>query len=226
MPIQFCGRNWLRVPLALAIAVSALVPVRSANAAEFVMRDLEANASILPTAFDFTLTAPSATRNGSDHFDAGTGLELGGRYSIGRVGDSFGLILGLDASETTYSYDSQNFLFAYGVRGSLGAGWAINDAFTLTGEVGALYGKSKLSLPSTNAEPAFSADGHYTSYDVRLNGIYTITRRMLISVDAGYLSQSHRLTTNLGDSLTLDVKGVFVGIGMTWRFSNAPQRVE
>jgi hypothetical protein len=137
MPILSCARAGRHLPLALAISFSLFIPVRILSSAEFVMRDLQANASVLPTSFDFTLAAPSANRTGSDHFDAGTGLELGGRYSIGRVGDPFGIVLGIDACETTYSYDSQNFLFAYGVRGSLGGGWAISDAFALTAEVGA-----------------------------------------------------------------------------------------
>jgi hypothetical protein len=233
MPILSCGsgarphpRASSLIPASLAVVLMLSSCVGSAEGAEFVMRDMQADASVLPTAFDYTLTSPSANRTGSDHFDAGTGLELGGRYSIGRVGDPFGLVLGLDVSETTYSYDSQNFLFAYGVRGSIGAGWAFNDAFALTGEVGALVGRSRISLPSTSASPSLSASGSYHSYDIRVEGIYTITRRMLISCDLGYLSQTHDLTTGQGDSLTLVVKGIYVGIGMTWRFSNAPERVE
>ena len=208
------------------IACWLLIAPGAVPAAELVMRDLQADATVRPTAFDFTLDTPTFTRTGSDSFDAGTGLELGGRYSLSRVGDAFGLVIGLDAATEAYSYDSQDFMVTYGGRGSLGLGYALNDDWTLTGEIGLSYGRTKLSLPATSTAPSFDAHGSYRGGDVRLTCLYTILRRMLISGDVGYLSVTHDLTTNLNDKLTLKQRGLYVGIGMTWRFSNAPERVE
>jgi hypothetical protein len=198
----------------------------AARGTEFIMRDAEVSASVLPTAFDFTLDTPSFTRSGTDHFHAGTELDVGGRYSLSRGGDPFGVVIGIDATTQAFSYDSEDFLFAYGARGSLGAGYALNDDWTMTGEVGFTYGKTKLTLPGTSAAPAFSADGNYHSIDFRLVGYYTITSRILVSAQLGYAVTTHDLTTNAGDSLTLTQKGLYLGLGVTWRLSTAPVRLE
>lgn len=210
------------------VAVLGLIWVSqgAATATEFVMRDAEASAFVLPTAFDFTLDTPGYDRSGTDHFKAGTELELGGRYSLSRGGDPFGLVLGIDATTQAFSYDSEDFLFAYGLRGSLGGGYAFNDDWSVTGEVGFTYGKTKLTLPGSSAAPAFSADGNYHGIDFRLIGLYTITSRILVSAQLGYAVTTHDLTTNAGDSLTLTQKGLYVGLGVTWRLSTAPVRLE
>ena len=212
--------------LCAAACCLLLVPFAGLSAAELVMRDLHAGASALPNAFAFTITTPNFTRSGKDSFDAGTALELGGRYSFSRVGDPFGLVIGIDANTQAYSYDSQDFMVAYGVRGLVGAGYAFSDDWTLTAEFGVSYGKTNLSLPASGSAPAFSADGTYHGFDLRVVGMYTITKRMLVSLQLGYQAMSHDLTSNQGDAVTLDIKGPYVGVGMTWRFSNAPERVE
>lgn len=204
----------------------ALLMSLPAGAAEFVMRDFQALVTAQPTAFDFTLTTPTFTRTASDAFDSGTGLELGGRYSIGRVGDPFGLIIGLDATSAAYSYGSQDFMLNYGARGSLGLGYALNDDWAVSGECGMLYGKSRLSLPASNAAPAFTADGTYQGYDARLVCQYRATKQVCVSVQAGYVLTSYDMTTNANDTLTLDQQGPYIGLGLTWRFSSAPARVE
>jgi hypothetical protein len=198
----------------------------AAVAAEFVMRDAEVSALVLPTTFDFTLDTPSFSRSGTDHFHAGTELDAGGRYSLSRGGDPFGVVIGLDATTQAFSYDSEDFLFAYGVRGSLGGGYAINDDWSMTGEVGFTYGKTRLTLPGSSAAPAFSADGNYHSIDLRLVALYTITRRILASAQFGYAVTTHALTTDAGDSLTLKQRGLFIGLGVSWRLSTAPVRLE
>lgn len=190
------------------------------------MRDLQAVASSRPTTFDFDLTTPTLTRTGNDRFHAGTGLELGGRYSLTRTGDQAGLVVGLAATTESYSYDAQDFMFTYGLRGSLGIGWAVSDHWTLTGEGGLLYGRTSLSLPASSIAPEFSADGPYRGYDARVACLYAVTRSLLVSLQAGYLQVSHDLATGPGDQLVLRQKGVYVGIGLSWRFSNAPVHVE
>lgn len=212
---------WTAAVLSLLCAAQA-----AASATEFVMRDAEASASALPTAFDFTLDTPSFSRTGTDHFHAGTELDVGGRYSLSRGGDPFGLVIGIDATSQAFSYDSQDFLFAYGARGSLGGGYAFNDEWSMTGEVGLSYGKTRLNLPGTSAAPAFSASGDYHSVDLRAVALYTITSHVLVSAQLGYEVTTHALTTNAGDSLTLKQKGLYIGLGVTWRLSTAPVRLE
>ena len=206
-----------------ALLLSALTP---STAAELVMRDLQAVGLVRPTPFDFSLSTPTLSRDGNDAFDAGTGLELGGRYSISRVGDPFGLILGLDATADSYSYDSQDFLFMYGARASVGAGYAFHDDWTATVEVGFSYGRSSLSLPESGAMPAFDADGSYRGYDARLAVYYSIGRQVRLSLQAGYVTTSHDLDVEQGGTLTLDQRGPYAGIGLTWRFSSDPERVQ
>jgi hypothetical protein len=215
------GLPWTAVVLALLWAGQT-----AAAATEFVMRDAEASASVLPTSFDFTLDTPSFSRTGSDHFHAGTELDVGGRYSLSRGGDPFGLVIGIDATSQAFSYDSEDFLFAYGARGSLGGGYAFNDDWSLAGEVGFTYGKTRLNLPGTSAAPAFSASGDYHSVDVRAVALYTVTSHVLVSAQLGYAVTTHDLTTNAGDSLTLTQKGLYIGLGVTWRLSTAPVRLE
>ena len=190
------------------------------------MRDLQAVVTTQPTAFDFTLATPTFTRTASDSFDSGTALALGGRYSLARVGDPFGVIVGVDATTAAYSYGSQDFMFNYGGRGSLGLGYALTDDWTITGECGLSYGRSHLSLPAGNAAPAFSANGAYRAYDARLVCFYRFAKQLSVSVQAGYVVNSYDLTTNANDSLTLAQQGPCIGFGLTWRISNAPERVE
>lgn len=226
MRSSFCSRVADRTTISFASMFGCLLAFPALPAAELVMRDLQADMLVLPTSFDFTLDTPNFSRTGSDSFDAGTALELGGRYSFSRVGDPFGLVIGFDATTQAYSYDSEDFLFAYGARASLGAGYAITDAWAMTMEAGAAFGWTDLSLPDSGGNEGFNADGDYRALDLRVAAHYTITRRMLISFQIGYLSQTHDLTTDQGDDLELEITGMFVGVGMSWRFSNAPERVE
>lgn len=198
----------------------------SLAAAELVVRDLQAGVLVLPTAFDFTLDTPAFSRTGEDRFDAGTAIELGGRYSISRVGDPFGLVVGFDATTQAYSYESEDFLLAFGGRASLGAGYAFSDTWAVGGELGAALGWTELSLPARGANSGFDADGGYVAFDGRLAVHYTITRRLLVSLQGGYVAQTHELTTDGGDDLELEITGAFIGVGVAWRLSTAPQRVE
>jgi hypothetical protein len=223
---SFCGPLRHGVRTGIACVFGGVLGMPALPAAELVMRDLQANMLVLPTAFDFTLDTDNFSRTGSDSFDAGTALELGGRYSFSRVGDPFGLVVGLDATTQAYSYDSEDFLFAYGVRACLGGGYAFTDSWSFTAETGVAFGWTDLSLPDSSTSEGFSADGDYLAFDLRLAAHYTISRRMLISFQAGYLSQTHDLQTDDGDDLELEITGAYIGIGMTWRFSNAPERVE
>lgn len=229
-PSRVRPSSWTRRPSAgplFVVCLGCLLGLPStARSAELVMRDLQAVILARPTAFDFTLETPTYTRNGDDGFNAGTALALGGRYSLSRVGDPFGLVVGLDAVTESYSYGSQDFMFTYGMRGSLGLGYALSDRWSLTGDLGLAYGRTDLSLPASNAAPEFNADGSHLGYDARLTCLFAATRNLLISLHLGFMRMSHDLTTNQGDVLTLDQQGPYLGLGVSWRLSSAPVHVE
>jgi hypothetical protein len=206
-------------------AVTGLILLAcSGTAAELVVRDIRASAGIRPTAFDFTLATPTLQASGTDGFDAGIGLELGGRWSFSRPGDAVGLVVGLDGMLDGYSYGGGDGLATSWLRVSAGPGWAITDRWTLTGEVGAMYGVSAIALPPTTSSTDFSATGTATGYDVRLAASWLLTRQFAIGAYAGYMMASHDLS---GDAaMTVDQSGLTGGLELIWRFTDAPPRLE
>lgn len=208
------------------LAIPALVALvcAAAPAAELVVRDIRASAGVRPTAFDFTLATPTLQASGTDGFDAGIGLELGGRWSFSRPGDALGLVVGIDGMLDGYSYGGGDGLATSWLRVSAGPGWAITDRWTLTGEVGAMYGVSAIALPATTTSSDFSATGTATGYDVRLSTSWQLTRQFALGVYAGYMMASHDLS---GDAaMTVDQSGVIGGLELIWRFTDAPPRLE
>jgi len=205
-------------PLCLA-ALAALLP-----AAELVMRDLRLGLGTRPTDFDFTYSSPNTSGSGSDGFDAGLGIEVGGRWSFARVGDPLGLVVGADLMVDGLGYGGGDGLATTWLRLGAGPGWAFADSWTLSAEAGVQYGQSVLALPATQAAPEFSASGTSTGYDLRLNLGWMATRRFGLSACAGWLISSHSLD---GDaSITIDQSGWFVGAAAVWRFSDVPERLE
>jgi len=204
--------------LALTLAAPAL------TSAELVVRDLRASAGVRPTAFDFTLATPTVQASGTDGFDAAIGLELGGRWSFSRPGDAIGLVVGLDGILDGYSYGGGDGLATTWLRVSAGPGWAITDRWTLTGEVGAMYGVSAITLPPTTTSSDFSATGTATGYDVRLETNWLLTRQLALGAYVGYMMASHDLS---GDAaMTIDQSGMVGGLELIWRFTDAPPRLE
>lgn len=193
-------------------------------ASELVVRDLRLALGSVPLSFDYDYSGTSASGSGSDSFDAGLGVEVGGRWSFARPGDSWGLVVGADLLLDAASYDGSDGLATSWLRVNAGAGWAVTDRFTGFAEVGLQYGLSALSLPSTEAASSFSADGTALGYDVRLGGTWLPTRRFGVGGYAGWLISSHDLS---GDAdVTLDQSGWFVGLELVWRFTDAPSRLE
>lgn len=208
----------IRLPLLVLVASAAC-------SAELVVRDVRVSAGGRPLGFDFTVTAPALSASGSDAFDAGLGLEAGGRWSIARSGDAVGLVVGLDGIIDAYSYGGGgDGLAATWARLSAGPGWAVSDRVTTTAEVGIQYGLSTLSLPATSSSPAFSADGTALGYDLRVGATCLLTRRFGVGVHGGWVMASHTLS---GDAdVTVDQSGWFAGVEMVWRFSDAPTPLE
>lgn len=210
----------MRAPVFLLISVAMALP-----ASELVVRDLRVAAGSRPLAFSVTATTPTAESSGDDAFDAGLGLEVGGRWSFARPGDSLGLIAGGDVQTDGYTYASGGTLGVTALRGALGLGWAVNDSLTLTAECAYIMGTSALDLPATGSAPAFSATGTVTGYDVRAGGTWLLSRRFGVGMYAGWLSESHALSDSAVD-LTLDQSNWYIGLEAVWRFSDAPPRLE
>ena len=193
-------------------------------AAELVVRDLQVTLANRPSEFDYTVVTETSQTSGPDGFDGGLGLEVGGRWSFARPGDSFGLVVGVDALLDAQSYGGGDGLATTWLRLSAGPGYAISDAWTVVGGIGAQYGMSALSLPKTQSSPAFEATGTAMGYDLRMEVSWLATRRFGVGATAGWLISSHDLS---GDAdITIDQSGWFAGLSVIWRFIDAPPRLE
>lgn len=194
-------------------------------AAELAVRDLRVSVETRPTDFDYEYTAPLVSRSGTDGFDAGLGLSIGGRWSLSRPGSALGLVVGGDVSLDAQRYQGADGLATTWARLATGIGWSPSDRWTLLAEGGFLYGRSSISLPGTAAAPVFNASGDSTGYDVRLSGMRQIDRRLALSGTVGWLSMTHDLSEG-DNTLRLNQAGWFAGIGLVWRFTDAPARLE
>ncbi len=202
-----------------------LLPLLGLPAAELVLRDLGGQVVMLPTAFTFTSSSAGYSTSGSDSFRSGSGLELGGRYAYVPAGASFGAVAGLDLAGQWYTYAGGEGLTTYGLRPSLGAGWAPFDRLTLVAEAGVSAGASRFSLPASASAPAFSSTGTAFGYDLRLSGRWALSDRWRLQAALGYLTSSTKLSGG-GVDFTLDQRGTYVALGVTWQFSTRPTRLE
>ncbi|MDA3961454.1 MAG: hypothetical protein PF961_11740 [Planctomycetota bacterium] len=208
------------LPILALLCLAGLVP-----AAEIVIRDVRAAVLVRATDFDFDLSAPNRTQSGSDAFNSGTGLELGVRYGFSGTGSSVGLIVGGDLNADWYSYDGDDGLANYGLRGCVAGGWSPIDRWTFMLEGGLGAGYSSLSLPASDASAAFEADGSSLAYDARLVTMFRMSKRWAVHGHLGYMAASNDLS---GDDIdiTIDQGGLFAGVGVTWMFSTRPTRLE
>lgn len=208
--------------LALAVCATA---APSVPAAELVVRDLQLSLSVLPSGFSYALTSPTVSGAGDDSFASGTELSFGGRYALARPGDSLGLVLGGDLITDAWTYAGGGSLVANGLRASAGLGWAMSDGWTLLLEPGIRYGMSTFDLPASAIAPDYSATGSFSGYDARVTALWRMSDGLLLEGHGGWLSVQHSATS--GDiEQTIDQSGLYVGIGMVWRWSSAPPRIE
>lgn len=198
-----------------------LLLLATASTQEVVVRDLRLGLASRPVGFDYTESSPTATRSGSDAFDAGVGLEAGMRWSWIRSGDRVGLLFGGDVCLDGYSYGGDSEMAGQGLRLCLGAAAAIDDRWTAALEFGWIRGRSQLSVAGNSSLPPLDADGTASGWDIRLTAERMLRRRIGLGAMLGWGAVTHDLSAGT-TKLSLDQSGWFLGFEVRWRFHDRP----
>ena len=207
-------------------AVGALLCLAAAaSSAELVIRDVGLQLAILPTDFDYTVEDPTVSRSGSDGFDSGYGLTLGGLYSFTRAGDRHGFLAGVGLDVGTYAYDGGGDMATLGGSACGGYGVQLFERLDLRGLVRIGLGVADLSLPATTSTNALDATGGYLAYSAEVGLGFAITDHLVVDASAGYGLSNATLS---GDDIdvTLDTSGPRFALGLAWRLTNTPWRLE
>lgn len=192
---------------------------------ELVRRDLWIGLEALPADFDFTLTTPSGDISGSDSFDRSVGIRLGGRWSFSAPGASGAWVAGADLRYGDATYANDGSYRTTGVGLSFGYDQALSRRWAVYGEPLLELGWAKLDFPSSIAAPAVSADGRHVLYGVRAGVLFAVSPRWLLDGSAGYVAIES--DTNADDnSYLIEQRGFVIGLGLVWRLSGAPARLE
>lgn len=208
---------------ALALAV-ALLP-GGLSAAELVQRDLILSVGEQPTAFTYTLSDPTSSRQGSDSFSQNVGVEVGGRYSLAGAGDASSLVLGGALVANQAGYGSSGHYTGYGLRLDGGYGWAISDAWSVGGRLELGLGLATFDLQAGDAFPAVSTSGSTISYGVAVDVDYALSDTFTALLEVGYLRTDAKLSGG-GVDLNIDTTGFSFALGIAYRFSVAPRPVD
>ncbi len=214
------------MPLPLSMSLRCLLGcglVGCLPAAELVVRDLQADLTVLPTSFAYEVTSATVHAAGDDTFNSGTGLMFGGRRSISRAGDSLGLVVGGDLVTNTWTYADSGYLWGYGLHAAAGLGWAVNDRWTLLFEPGVGVGLGRLSLPANRAGPGLESTGRWMGWDLRVTTGWQMSEHMVLRGHVGWMNASFDQKESDGVTSTLVPKGLCIGVGIAWRVSNAPE---
>lgn len=201
------------------------VSVLSAADAELVTRDLFISFDAQPTDFSFDADSEIGSRSGDDSFDSGLGVSLGARWSFTQPGSSLGLVLGGDVDVTSYRYENSAENLTLGARLIVGAGWAITDRWELLIEPTIEYGVGTFEFPATQSYAAYEADGTLFGYGLRVNAIHRFTDRWAVMGAIGWKRIDNDLSGD-GIDLSLEQEGISVSLGLLYRLSSAPARVE
>ncbi|MFM2089520.1 MAG: hypothetical protein RLZZ127_9 [Planctomycetota bacterium] len=205
-----------------------LIPILAAAAAlpalELVERDLGIAVEVPPTDYDFTLERPGQSGSGSDAFDSATAVWLRGCYAFTGPGDRHGPLLGAGLGVEMDSLPTgSRSLYA----GELSGGWgvAITDSLSAHALLRLQAGMAQLDLDASGAAPAFSASGMSVGYGAELGVSYALSERVVLTADAGWRQASEDLSGD-GVDVTLEPAGPVIGLGLWWRLSSRPWRLE
>jgi hypothetical protein len=192
--------------------------------AELVVRDAQVIALVEPGRYDYSLTSGATSSNGQDGFTTAGALEIGGRYSLARPGDAFGLVSGIDLGLRNAKSESSE-LRSLMAHGSVGLGWAITDRWLITLEGGAGIGYSDFSTNGTVNYPAFSDRGDFLMLDGRLTAGYLLSDHWRVLGVLGYGQTTNEFHQDRID-LTLTQTGLSIGMGISYVFSRTPALIK
>lgn len=197
----------------------------AAPALEVVRRDLVLALEALPTDFDYTLDSPLGSDSGSDAFDTVLGLRLGGRWAWSRPGAPGAIQLGADLRVADGDYGGGGVYRTLGVGLSAGYAHVLSRQWTVFGEAIGEYGWATLDLDANGSRESISADGNHLMYGLRAGALFSLSRHWLLTADLGYASIASEVSTGDRD-FTIEQAGLVIGLGVAWRFSDAPARLE
>lgn len=210
----------LRFPVLCLVMGATVCP-----AAELVLREVSLGVTAWPGSFDWTLASANVNASGSDGFDAGGALDLGGRWSFARPGAALGLIASADMLVLGMSYGDGDGLAMVGGRIGGGGGWALADRWTVSSEVGVGFGATTMKFPATLASTGSSVSGTTTFFDIHARLTWNVTRSWSVAGTLGYVNASHSLSGD-GSDIDIDQAGLTAGILISWRISDLPAGLE
>lgn len=212
------------IPSPRAVGV-LLCLTAGASSAELVIRDVGLQLAVLPTGFDYTVEDPTVSRSGDDAFESGYGLAVGGLYSFTRAGDRHGFLAGVGLDLGVYAYADGGEMTTLGGYASGGYAIQLLERLDLRALVRVGLGVADLSLPASTGTNALDATGGHLAYGAELGIGFAITDRVVVDGAVGYLMSNASLA---GDDIdvTLDTAGLRAAIGLSWRLTNTPWRLE
>ncbi len=197
-------------------------------AAELVLRDLRVTIENLPGDFDFSLDNELGSASGSDEFDTGLGITIGGLYGFTGAGDHSGFLAGAELAYGTYGFGSNGDYVTTGVRAFGGYGWQMSDNWYILTEAYVGYALATMTFPSTSAFSSFEADGTNIEYGVRVGAGYVVKEQWLVSLNLGYGFGDAELESSSSQDLDLTIEqtGLSVMLGLAYKFRHLPDRLE
>ncbi len=224
-PIQLRAahvRAWSRL---LLLSVSGMTGLGMLSGAELVMRDIGIGVGLMPTDFAYDINAPAGDRSGSDGFDSAYGVDVHGRYSLARTGDSVGLVLGGVIGAEKADYAPGGSWTAFSVSGLAGCGWAVTDRLVLLGEAQLGLGVGKLSLDGSTAAESVSVSGPLLIGGLQASGRFALTESLIMGLGVGWQQKVASLSGN-GVDMTLQISGTTAFLSLDWRLSDRPFLLE
>lgn len=217
------ARGIVMALLVLPLLLLASVPAH--GAAELLLRDLVVRVDLPIETFDFTFDTGSTTIEGEDDFEEAIGVAIGYQHSFTDPGEGQGWVLAGELAFSRMTYNADDQLVEFGIRGAGGYGVAPAHRFWIWGGPYVGFGHSEFDLTVAGSESSYI--GWYLEGGGLVQLGYSPTDRLSFALQAGAGVSIHRLRTNNPDrDLDLTNVGGFVGFGITWRFNELPWRLE
>ncbi len=191
---------------------------------ELVVRDATLDLHLLPTAFQYSVRDYAGSRSGSGSFDLALGAGAGLQYSFAPRASPHAGILGAEVTYGRSVYTDATYTLVGG-RLLGGYAYAINDWWHLVGLAWGGGGQARFSVAGSPALGSIAASGGYLEYGARIGVVHGLSERWLLSAAVGYCDVASRMD-GAGSRLSIEGRGVVVGLGIAYRFSRASARLE